>query len=396
MPSPPRWSETPTRRSLGLRRRAGSVQLTWQHGGDGTPGTQLVDGLQPGATQSVRVDALDTDVTVTTIASPPGAETCRIATINDLHIGCEYFGFRGGMKDSRRPYPMPFAARAAPSATRSAWGAQLLIVKGDLTHHATPEEWATVGDLLAGLQVPVAVIPGNHDVKEARLVEPQPALASHGLHLVHGVEVIDMPGIRVVLADTAVPDEHRGRVAHLAPDVVRVVSRAAGGVLVALHHHPQRYRYPTFLPPGIPDPSRIACFATLAAAHPATLVATGHSPPPSPISTGWHHGHRGRVDEGLSRHVGRLRGARRRNPSGGAQDQRPDLSAMAGSHRVVPAVASGACGRRASWTIAASHSPGEVAPSTANVGAMRGYGPAIDPEFVTRRRPTERTAPGTT
>ncbi len=86
-----------------------NVQLTWQHGGDGTPGTQLVDGLQPGATQSVHVDALDTDVTVTTVAAPPGAETCRIATINDLHIGCEYFGLRGRMQEF--PAPVPHAVR---------------------------------------------------------------------------------------------------------------------------------------------------------------------------------------------------------------------------------------------------------------------------------------------
>ncbi len=135
------------------------VQFTWQHGSDGAPATHLVDGLQPAATQQVRVDALDTDVTVTTIAAPPGAETCRIATINDLHIGCEYFGLRGAMKEF--PAPVPHAVRCMRSAIRDAlaWGAELLIVKGDLTHHGTPEEWATVGDVLAGLRVAVAVVP---------------------------------------------------------------------------------------------------------------------------------------------------------------------------------------------------------------------------------------------
>jgi len=254
-----------------------SAQLTWRDGDDGTPGTQLVHGLEPTATQTVRVDALDTDVSVTTIAPAPGDETCRIATINDMHIGCEYFGLRGLMKE--RPAPVPHAIRCMRSAVRDAlaWGAQLLIVKGDLTHHGTPEEWAVVGDLLAGLRVSVAVVPGNHDVKKSRLVEPQPALALHGLHLVHGVEVIDMPGIRVVLADTTVPDEDRGRVAHLAHDIVRVASRATGGVLVAVHHHPQRYRFPTFMPAGVPGPESNRWLRDLAAAHPATLVSTGHS-----------------------------------------------------------------------------------------------------------------------
>ena len=254
-----------------------TAQFTWQRGNDGMPGTQLVDGLQPATTQPVRVDPLDTEVMVTTVASPPGAETCRIATINDLHIGCDYFGFFDRMKEP--PAPVPHAVRCVRSAIQDAlsWGAQLLIVKGDLTHHGTPEEWAQVGDQLAGLHVAVAVVPGNHDVKKSRLVEPQPALALHGLHLVHGVEVIDMPGIRVVLADTTVPDEDRGHVAHLAHDIVRVASRATGGVLVAMHHHPQRYRIPTFIPPGIPGPESYRFLRDLAAAHPATLVATGHS-----------------------------------------------------------------------------------------------------------------------
>jgi 3',5'-cyclic-AMP phosphodiesterase len=254
-----------------------TVQLTWQHGTDGTPGTQLVEDLEPATSQPVRVDALDTHVTVTTIAAPPGEELCRIATINDLHIGCDYFGFFDGMKEP--PAAVSHGVRCMRNAVQEAlkWGAQLLIVKGDLTHHGTPEEWATVGEVLSGLRVGVAVIPGNHDVKKARAVEPQPALASHGLHLVHGVEVIDMPGIRVVLADTTVADEHRGRVAHIADDIVRVASRAPAGVLVAVHHHPQHYRWPTFVPPGIPGPEANRWLRDLAAAHPATLVTTGHS-----------------------------------------------------------------------------------------------------------------------
>jgi predicted phosphodiesterase len=254
-----------------------SVQITWRQDRDGNPGTALVEGLKPGAAQTVHVDEFDTDVAVRTIEPPPGAETCRVATINDLHIGCDFFGMLDRMKEP--PADVPHAIRCTRSAIADAlaWGAQLLIVKGDLTHHGTPEEWATIGDLLGGLHVGVAVVPGNHDVKRSRQVEPQPALASHGLHLVHGVEVIDMPGVRVVLADTTIPDNHAGRVAHIAADVTRVASRADGGVLVALHHHPQRYRFPTFLPGGIPGPEANDFLRSLAAAHPSTLVVTGHS-----------------------------------------------------------------------------------------------------------------------
>jgi predicted phosphodiesterase len=252
-----------------------TAQITWRRGPDSEARAQLVTGLRPDATQVVR--AGDDEVAVTTIAPPPGAELCRIATINDLHIGCRRFGFRGQMHEptASSPHAVRCARRAIDDAL--AWGAQLLVVKGDLTHNGREDEWAAIGELLAAIPVGVAVVPGNHDVKRGRHVEPQPALAKHGLHLVHGVEVIDMPGVRVVLADTTVVGHDRGRIAHLSPDIVRVASRAAGGVLVALHHYPQRYRVPTFAPSGIPGPEANRFLRDLAATQPKSLVATGHS-----------------------------------------------------------------------------------------------------------------------
>lgn len=254
-----------------------AAQLTWRAGRDGEPGTQLFEGLTAGETHHVHVDALDVDVELATPSPPPGAELCRVATINDLHIGSTTFGVFQRMREP--PAPVPHAVRCTRSAIDDAlaWGAQLVIVKGDLTHGGKEAEWATVGELLAGIPVPVAVVPGNHDLKPYRHVEPQPALAAHGLHLVHGVEVIDMPGVRVVLADTTVPDSDRGRIAHLSDDIGRVAARATGGVLVALHHHPQAHRLATFLPTGIPGPESNAFLRALAAANPRSWVATGHS-----------------------------------------------------------------------------------------------------------------------
>src|SRR4051812_46997034 len=99
------------------------VQLTWRRGRDGRPGTKLVGGLEPATTQTVRVDEVGTEVAVTTIGSPPGAETCRIATINDLHIGCDYFGLLGHMTEP--PASIPHAVRCTRNAIDEAlaWGA---------------------------------------------------------------------------------------------------------------------------------------------------------------------------------------------------------------------------------------------------------------------------------
>jgi hypothetical protein len=125
--------------------------------------------------------------------------------------------------------------------------------------------------------VPIAVVPGNHEVTRRRPTDAQPALARQGLHLVHGVEAIDVPGLRVLLVDTTITDEHHGRVGHLQDVIVRRAARAPGTVLVAMHHNLQRYRWPTFWPPGIPGPESRAFLRALHAANPRSLVTTGHT-----------------------------------------------------------------------------------------------------------------------
>ena len=267
-----------------------AVQVRWRRGRDGQPGVRDFTGLAPGRRHVLRVPELGgARLLARTMPAPPGAELSRFATINDVHVGCTYFGFRHGMEEP--PAEVPHAVRCLRSAVDDAiaWGAELIVVKGDLTHKSRPGEFAAVGEVLGGLAVPVAVVPGNHEVKSARPAEPQPGLARHGLHLVHGVEVIDLRGVRVVLADTTIPDRDHGRIAHVAGDIVRRAARAPGAVVVGLHHNLQRHRLPTLGPPGVPGPEADAFLRALHAANPRCLVATGHT-----------HRHRRDVREGLT------------------------------------------------------------------------------------------------
>ncbi|MGH9187436.1 MAG: metallophosphoesterase [Acidimicrobiales bacterium] len=238
-----------------------------------------VDGLEPDSDNVVEVRG--TRLQVRTLAPPPGDELCRIATVNDLHIGSTTFGLLHRMRESPVPeVPHPLRCARAAVAEALAWGARYLVVKGDLTQKATRAQWDSVGDLLAGVPVPVAVVPGNHDVKKEREADPQPSLARHGLHLVHGVEVVDLPGVRLLLVDTTTPDQDAGHVAHLQDEVCRLLTRARGAgspCLVAMHHHPQRHRFPTFWPPGIPGPEARRFLDAVAAANPAALITTGHT-----------------------------------------------------------------------------------------------------------------------
>ncbi len=255
-----------------------SVQVWWRRGGDGNPGVQSFDGLTPGQPCRLPVDACGATITVTPPEQDLGALLCRVATVNDTHIGCDYFGLRGRMIEP--PATVPHAERCLRSAVRDAvdWGADLLVVKGDLTHHSDPEEWTVIGQVLAGLPLPVVVAPGNHEMRRSRVGEPQAEAARVGLHLVHGVEAIDLPGVRVLLADTTISGKEHGRIGPLTDELCRRAERAAAGVLIGLHHHPQRFTLPTFWPPGIPGKQAGQFLRRLSSAAPGrTLVTTGHT-----------------------------------------------------------------------------------------------------------------------
>ncbi|MEY2569967.1 MAG: 3,5-cyclic-AMP phosphodiesterase, partial [Acidimicrobiaceae bacterium] len=169
------------------------------------------------------------------------------------------------------------------------WGAQLLIVKGDLTQHSRRAEWAVIGDVLADLPVPVVIVQGNHEVRRGRPTEALAGLREHGLHLVDGVEVVDLPGLRVIAADTTVEGENHGQLADRQDAVAAHAKAADGAVLVCVHHHLERHRVSTFYPPGVPGPESRAFLRALRAANPRCLVVTGHT-----------HRHRRHVWEGVT------------------------------------------------------------------------------------------------
>ncbi|MEO7556617.1 MAG: metallophosphoesterase [Acidimicrobiales bacterium] len=267
-----------------------AVQVRWRRGPDGRPGVADFTGLRPGRRHVLRVTALGgRRVLARTLPTPPGVELSRFATINDVHIGCTYFGLLHAMHEPA--HAVPHAVRCLQSAVADAiaWGAELLVVKGDLTHMSRPGEWATVGEVLGNLRVPVVVVPGNHEVKPGRPSEPQPGLARHGLHLVHGVEVIDLRGVRLILVDSTVAERDHGRIAHVADDIARRAERAPDSVVVGMHHNLQRHHVRTLWPPGVPGAESAEFLRKLHAANPRSLVTTGHT-----------HRHRRAVQEGVT------------------------------------------------------------------------------------------------
>jgi 3',5'-cyclic AMP phosphodiesterase CpdA len=72
----------------------------------------------------------------------------RILHVSDLHIGTR--------ED-------PAVERALRRLIESV-GPELVIVSGDLTHRGRPEQHAVAARFLRGLELPLHVIPGNHDI----------------------------------------------------------------------------------------------------------------------------------------------------------------------------------------------------------------------------------------
>lgn len=253
----------------------------------GATGATHLSGLPAGRLLRIEASspALDAPVVLSarTLAALPGEELARVATVSDLHLGTEVFGHRGTITDPfahADPHPVRCAEAALDEAV--VWGAQRIIAKGDLTNGGRPDEWRTYARLVHRLPVPVDGLPGNHD-HGPRKVEghllPSQAAAAFGVSMAQPVIVRDVPGLRLVLADATMAGRHSGSLLTIRDDILDAAAEAdpAGGVLIALHHQLQPHRLPEGWPPGVGHAESLAFLDALGAAHPHTLVTSGHT-----------------------------------------------------------------------------------------------------------------------
>jgi predicted phosphodiesterase len=253
--------------------------------GVGGPGAVTVDGLVPSTTYEVTAVTADGQrrlvERVTTLPAPPGRLLCRFATVSDLHIGEQRFGVGRRIEDV---FPLPdgwesYTVRCARAALDEAlsWGAEAVVVKGDLTRDGQPVELREAGRLLADLPVPVEVTLGNHEFHDPE-TEPWPLLAEAGLDVPQEPWARDLPGIRVILGHTWQRQTRWGRLeARQRRRIAELAAEAPHAAFLAVHHQPQRWRIPNQYPPGIPGPAASALLDALVAANPATMVASGHT-----------------------------------------------------------------------------------------------------------------------
>jgi len=181
-----------------------------------------------------------------------------VAVLTDTHVGAYGFGH----------LPRRTSRTAAIDCLRSAlhdavaWGASVVAVKGDITDHGTAEHWAAAEEVLGECPVPVLLTLGNHDVQR-RAIPPR----------VEPIVVHDVPGLRVVVADSTIARKHAG----LPPVEALEALDGAGPALLGFHHQLQRFRVPTMWPPGISGPLARRFLDRVAEVNPRTIVTTGHS-----------------------------------------------------------------------------------------------------------------------
>lgn len=169
-----------------------------------------------------------------------------VAQISDTHIirpGALFRAPIGHSADGRRVYAdfdtAAHLARAVAEINRLDPLPDITVVTGDLVDHGEDVEYEHLRTLLAPLRMPVFVIAGNHDAREAmrRAFRGEGYLPASGEYLQYTVEDFQL---RLVALDTLVAGEHRGM---LCAERLLWLDRALAArpdqpTLVLMHHPP--------------------------------------------------------------------------------------------------------------------------------------------------------------
>jgi len=191
-----------------------------------------------------------------------------LAQLSDPHVGVGR-----GDRDSANAL-----TAAVDQVRRLKPGPRAVIVTGDLVTDPSAATYERVRELLAPLSLPVFVIAGNHDDRDA--LREYFALAgrdtgSVGAPFQYSVEVGDL---RVVVCDSTIPGHEEGsfdreRRAWLATELA-VAPEAP--TIVAIHHPPVPTSFPAFDEIGLPEADRAGLAELLTINPQVRRVICGH------------------------------------------------------------------------------------------------------------------------
>ncbi|WP_434052044.1 MAG: phosphodiesterase [Roseibium sp.] len=156
-----------------------------------------------------------------------------IAQITDLHLRPR------GLACYRVSDTNMMAERAVRSLLAFSPRLDAVIVTGDLTDRDDPREYAVARALLERLEVPVYLMPGNHDSSDGmrREMAGYPGISGSGDGKIHYAAMVN--GVRVIALDTHLPGRPHGQIgdAQLAW-LDTTLSGNDAPTMIALHHPP--------------------------------------------------------------------------------------------------------------------------------------------------------------
>ncbi len=274
------WTQLPTAAAV---LRAGDVEMPLDRHDPCRPGAVVLAGLEPDTGYELVLEVggrRRATLRFHTLSPPPGRLLSRFATISDLHLGERGFGILPRVRETPAPPPNDaYAVRCARAAVAevAAWGAEALVVKGDLTYSGREKQWELVAQVLAEAPAPVYATLGNHDVG-AKSIDGRGILGRSGITIPDEPVSADLPGIRLVVGHSALARRSPGRVdSRQRVTLARLAGEAAGAAFVTLHHYADPLPFPSRYPAGLPKEQGDSLLQAVAEANPSTFVSFGHT-----------------------------------------------------------------------------------------------------------------------
>ena len=155
-----------------------------------------------------------------------------LAQISDLHITA------GGRLSYRVVDTVRMVRACVKNVLALKQRPDAVAITGDLTDSGRPEEYALLRELIAPFEMPVYLIPGNHDERNAmRAAFPDHGYLRQSRDFVQ--YTIEAHALRIVAIDTVIPGESGGALGEESIAWLdRTLARAQDRPTVVLMHHP--------------------------------------------------------------------------------------------------------------------------------------------------------------
>ena len=157
-----------------------------------------------------------------------------LVQLTDLHIRPR------GMAANRNAETNMLTERAVRAVARLEVRPDAMVISGDLTDNGLPEEYQLLADILRrNINIPVYVIPGNHDHRATMKAELA-HLPGVTADPVFGHYTVEEHEIRLVMLDTIIPGEGGGELcpARLAWLDSTLAAQPDRPTIVVMHHPP--------------------------------------------------------------------------------------------------------------------------------------------------------------